>query len=171
MSIARDVLHLVTILACSSPPILAEDKTFARTDQKAESFTTLNKEFKGATKAWFTDRRVAYAEAMIPHEREMVARLKGKPFELVGISIDSEVKTLQEFLAKEKLPWTHWWAGPGGWESSLAESWDIRSIPSTFVLDSKGVIRFKNIRGEELAQAVNVLLAEAAVTESVSAVK
>jgi thiol-disulfide isomerase/thioredoxin len=99
-------------------------------------------------------------KAMIPHEREMVARLKGKPFELVGISIDSEVKPLQEFLAKETLPWTHWWAGPGGWESGIAEAWDIRSIPAIFVLDAKGVIRYKNLRGEELEKAVNGLLEE-----------
>ena len=42
---------------------------------------------------------------MIPHEREMVGRLEGKPFQLVGLSIDDEVKTLKDFLAKEKLPW------------------------------------------------------------------
>ncbi len=105
-------------------------------------------------------------KAMIPHEREMVERLKGKPFELVGISIDSELKDLKEFLAKEKLPWTHWWAGTGGWESSIAVDWDIRSIPTIFVLDTSGAIRYKNIRGEELEKAVNALLAEKANTVS-----
>jgi thiol-disulfide isomerase/thioredoxin len=97
-------------------------------------------------------------KAMIPHEREMVARLKDKPFQLVGISIDSELKPLQEFLAKEKLPWTHWWAGPGGWESAIAQDWDIRSVPAIFVLDPQGVIRYKDLRGAELEKAVNVLL-------------
>ena len=99
--------------------------------------------------------------AMIPHEREMVGRLEGKPFRLVGLSIDDEVQTLKDFLAKEKLPWTHWWAGPGGPESSFMQDWDIRGIPAIFVLDGKGVIRYRNVRGDELEKAVNALLKEA----------
>ena len=42
-------------------------------------------------------------KAMIPHEREMVGRLKGKPFQLVSISADDELKTLRDFLAKEPI--------------------------------------------------------------------
>jgi len=99
--------------------------------------------------------------AMIPHEREMVGRLEGKPFRLVDLSVDDDVKTLKDFLAKEKLPWTHWWAGPGGPESSFMHDWDIRGIPSIFVLDGEGVIRYRNVRGEELEKAVNALLKEA----------
>jgi thiol-disulfide isomerase/thioredoxin len=99
--------------------------------------------------------------AMIPHEREMVGRLEGKPFRLVGLSIDDEAKTLKDFLAKEKLPWTHWWAGPGGAESSFMQDWDIRGIPAIFVLDGEGVIRYRDVRGDELEKAVNALLKEA----------
>ena len=36
---------------------------------------------------------------MIPHEREMVERLKDKPFALVSISADAKKETLIEFLA------------------------------------------------------------------------
>ena len=91
----------------------------------------------------------------------MVERLKDKPFQLVSLSIDDEVKTLKEFLTKEKMPWTHWWAGPGGWSANFTDDWNIRAIPAIFVLDAKGVIRHKNIRGEELEKAVNALLDEA----------
>ena len=47
-------------------------------------------------------------KAMIPHERAMVERLKGKPFALVSISADEKKETLRDFLAKESMPWTHW---------------------------------------------------------------
>ena len=53
-------------------------------------------------------------KAMIPHEREMVERLKDKPFALVSISADEKKETLTDFLAKEKMPWTHWWNGSDG---------------------------------------------------------
>ena len=53
-------------------------------------------------------------KAMIPHEREMVERLKDKPFVLVSISADEKKETLTDFLAKETMPWTHWWNGSEG---------------------------------------------------------
>jgi thiol-disulfide isomerase/thioredoxin len=95
--------------------------------------------------------------AMIPHEREMVERLKDKPFTLVGISLDAKKETLTDFLAKEKMPWTHWWVGA---TSDLAEDWEVQFIPTLYVVDAKGVIRYKNLRGEKLEEAVNELLKE-----------
>jgi thiol-disulfide isomerase/thioredoxin len=96
-------------------------------------------------------------KAMIPHEREMVERLKDKPFALVSISFDDEKKTLVDFLAKEKMPWIHWWNGS---EGKLIDTLNIEHYPTIFVLDPTGVIRYKEIRGEELEKAVNTLLDE-----------
>ena len=96
-------------------------------------------------------------KAMIPHEREMVARLKDKPFALVSISVDAEKQTLVDFLAKEPMPWNHWWNGA---EGKLIDTLSIQHYPTIFVLDPSGVIRFKEIRGEELEKAVNELLKE-----------
>jgi thiol-disulfide isomerase/thioredoxin len=95
---------------------------------------------------------------MIPHEREMVERLKDKPFSLISISADAEKKTLTDFLAKEKMPWTHWWNGA---EGGILEDWDVTYFPTIYVLDDKGVIRHKDVRGEELEKAVNDLLKNA----------
>jgi peroxiredoxin len=97
-------------------------------------------------------------KAMIPHERDMVEKLKDKAFALVSISVDDEKKELTEFLAKESMPWTHWWDGP---EADLIKQWNIRFFPTVYVIDAKGVIRHKNVRGEELEKAVEKLLAEA----------
>jgi thiol-disulfide isomerase/thioredoxin len=96
-------------------------------------------------------------KAMIPHEREMVARLKGKPFALVSISCDEHKKALTDFLAKEPMPWTHWWNGQDG---GILTTWKISSYPTIYVLDAKGVIRHQDIRGEELEKAVDALLKE-----------
>ncbi len=95
---------------------------------------------------------------MIPHEREMVDRLKDKPFALVSVSVDAEKKTLTEFLAKEKMPWTHWWNGPKG---GILEEWDVQYYPTIYVIDARGVIRYKNLRGERLEEAVKELIKEA----------
>ena len=97
-------------------------------------------------------------KAMIPHEREMVARLKGQPFALVSISADAQKKTLADFLAREPMPWNHWWNGA---EGKLIETLSIQYFPTIFVIDAQGIIRFKGVRGEELEKAVNTLLEEA----------
>lgn len=96
--------------------------------------------------------------AMIPHEREMVEKLKDKPFTLVSISADEEKETLTNFLAKEKMPWTHWWSGSSG---GILEDWDVQYYPTIYVIDAKGIIRHKDLRGAELEKAVEALLAEA----------
>ena len=95
---------------------------------------------------------------MIPHEREMVKRLKNKPFALVSISVDEKKKTLTDFMAKEPMPWTHWWNGS---EGGVIEAWDVRYYPTIYVIDAQGVIRFKDLKGDELEKAVNTLLDEA----------
>ena len=97
-------------------------------------------------------------KAMIPHEREMVERLKDEPFALVSVSGDEEVDTLKRFLEKESMPWHQWWSGR---KSGIIEDWDIEQYPTTFVIDSQGVIRFRDLRDKELEDAVKLLLEEA----------
>ena len=43
----------------------------------------------------------------------------------------------------------------------IATKWDIYSWPTTYLIDAKGIIRYKNIRGEELDEAIEELMAEA----------
>lgn len=95
--------------------------------------------------------------AMIPHERELVERLKDKPFALVSISADKDLKTLTDFIEKEPMPWTHWHNGANG---GILKDWNIKAFPTIFVLDAKGVIRFKGTRGKEMDKAVDTLLKE-----------
>lgn len=95
--------------------------------------------------------------AMILHEREMVGRLKDKPFELVSISVDKEKETLTKFLSTNPMPWTSWW---NGHDRGILVDWNITHFPTNYVLDAQGVIRFKDLFGEKLEEAVNELLHE-----------
>jgi thiol-disulfide isomerase/thioredoxin len=97
-------------------------------------------------------------KAMIPHEREMVAKLKDKPFALISISVDDKKDTVTDFLKDTKMPWEHWWNGPTG---GIVKDWNVSFFPTIYVLDAKGVIRYKHIRGQDLEEAVNKLVAEA----------
>lgn len=79
--------------------------------------------------------------AMIPHEREMVEKNKGKPFVLVSVSADDKKETLEKFLEKEKMPWVHWWND--GQQSEVLKKYRVRAFPTLYLIDHNGVVRHK----------------------------
>jgi len=97
---------------------------------------------------------------MYPHERSLVSRMQGKPFALLGINTDENRNELKKVLAEEKITWRSWWNG-GGTKGPITREWGISSYPAIFVLDQKGVIRYRDVRGEDLDKAVDALLKEA----------
>src|SRR2546423_1360004 len=94
---------------------------------------------------------------MIPEERAMVQRLAGKPFALVSISIDESPQDVTNFQAKQPMPWTHWYNGPSG---PIIADLNACLYPTIYVIDAKGIIRYKDIREKLLSDAVDVLLKE-----------
>jgi hypothetical protein len=97
---------------------------------------------------------------MYPHERSLVKRLEGKPFALLGVNSDTDKARLKKRLAAEKITWRSFWNGPKGTDGPIAKAWNVRSWPTVYVLDHKGVIRYKGPREKKLDEAVDTLLAE-----------
>ncbi len=97
---------------------------------------------------------------MYPHERSLVKRLSDKPFALIGVNSDTDKEELKKRMEKEKITWRSFWNGEKGTAGPISHSWNVHSWPTVYVLDQKGVIRFKDIRGDELDKAVDQLLAE-----------
>jgi hypothetical protein len=103
---------------------------------------------------------------MYPHERSLVKRLADEPFALLGVNSDEDLEQLQFRLEKENITWRSFWNGPEGTSGPISTAWGVRGWPTIYVLDAKGVIRFKGVRGGALDRAVDTLLAEMK-TESV----
>ena len=97
---------------------------------------------------------------MYPHERSLVKRLADAPFALIGVNSDADKDALRPRMAEENITWRSFWNGPKGTGGPISESWNVQSWPTIYVLDENGVIRFKNVRGEAMDQAVDTLLAE-----------
>ncbi len=95
---------------------------------------------------------------MYPHERSLVKRLAGKPFALLGINSDPRGK-LKQAIKKEQMTWRSWWDG-GDTSGPIATRWNVHGWPTIYVLDHKGVIRYKDVRGTPLDEAVAALLKE-----------
>lgn len=96
--------------------------------------------------------------AMIPHERQIAQRHSDKPFALISVSADPDRDLVTRFLKSESMPWTHWWVGE---KAPILDKWNVRLIPTIYVIDAQGTIRFKNVRDQKLDEAVDALVKEA----------
>jgi hypothetical protein len=62
------------------------------------------------------------------------------------------------FTKDENMNWQQFFDGQR-WENKLAVKYGIQAIPATYLLDGKGKIIGKDLRGEDLEQAVASALA------------
>jgi peroxiredoxin len=87
---------------------------------------------------------------------EAYKRFGGSDFEIVSVSLDQTVEAWKQAVAEDGLTWTllH---DPLG---NTAETYAVQSIPSTWLLDKEGNIIQKELRGEELIQVLEGLLAK-----------
>ena len=95
---------------------------------------------------------------MYPHERSLVKRLEGKAFALVGVNSDPDREKLKKRLADEKITWRSFWNGPKGPGGPISRAWKVRSWPTIYVLDHKGVIRYTDLQAKKLDDAVDELM-------------
>ena len=96
---------------------------------------------------------------MYEHERSLVKRLKDKPFALIGVNSDRDRSTIKDVMKKESITWRSFWNG-GSTRGPISTEWGVRAWPTIYVLDAKGVIRYKNVRGKKMDEAVDTLLKE-----------
>ncbi len=97
---------------------------------------------------------------MYPHERSLVKRLADEPFALIGVNSDSDLDALRPRLEQENITWRSFWNGPDGTRGPISSAWGVLSWPTIYVLDARGVIRYKDVRGKAMGTAVDTLLAE-----------
>ena len=97
----------------------------------------------------------------IPRERDLVERLKDRPFALLGVNSDRDPAAAHQALASERITWPNWQDG-GPETGPIVARYHVRGFPTVLVLDSQGIIRFKDLHGESIDRAVDKLLGEMA---------
>ncbi len=95
---------------------------------------------------------------MYPHERSLVARMKDKPFTILGVNSDSAAK-YRSAIERNNITWPSFWDG-GTTGGPIASDWAVSGWPTIYILDAKGVIRYKNARGKAMDEAVDALMKE-----------
>lgn len=97
---------------------------------------------------------------MYPHERSLVKQLSDKPFVIIGVNSDSDLEEIRETVKEKNITWRSFWNGPEGTGGPISRRWNVTGWPTIYVIDAKGVIRYKDARGDELDEAITTLLAE-----------
>lgn len=95
----------------------------------------------------------------MPNVVSTYQRLHPKGFEIVGISLDQDKDKMLEAMKKHGMEWEQFFDG-AGWKNKISSSYGIDSIPATWLIDKKGMLRSSGLRGEALAAAVEKLLKE-----------
>jgi len=80
-------------------------------------------------------------------------------FEIIGISLDKDREKLDSFIKQKNMAWPQYFDGLG-WQNKLAVKYGVNSIPATYLLDGQGTIIGKDLRGDDLEQAVAKALAK-----------
>ena len=95
---------------------------------------------------------------MLPHERSLVEKLKDRPFAIVGVNGDTKEK-LKEVVANGATTWRNFTDDQEF--GKISASWGINVWPGVYLIDPNGVIKYKDLRGEEMDKAILEMLAEA----------
>jgi hypothetical protein len=84
----------------------------------------------------------------------------GKGFEVFSLSLDNTKDRWVEAIAKDGLVWPNHVSDLKGWRSEGAALYGVNSIPATYLIDGKGKVVAKNLRGAALENALKAMQAK-----------
>jgi hypothetical protein len=90
--------------------------------------------------------------------------LRDKPFALIGVNVGGNAKNLKDVMKKEGLTWRSFTDLGDAGQGAIAARWNLTSTPTLYVLDARGVIRYKwpgSPGREAIDSALDTLIKEA----------
>jgi thiol-disulfide isomerase/thioredoxin len=99
----------------------------------------------------------APSRRMLPENRALLEKYASKGFALVGINGDQDRDAIRKFEKENRIAWNSFWQGP---EMEISRRFNQTAWPTIYLMDRQGVIRFRDLRGEDLERAVATLLCE-----------
>ena len=94
--------------------------------------------------------------AEMPNVKLAYAKHKDRKFQIIGISLDSSIAPLEAYIQRERIEWRQYLDSTG----QISGLYNVRAIPSTFLIDGTGIVRRVNLRGLALESAVAELVRE-----------
>lgn len=86
-------------------------------------------------------------------------KYKDQGFTVLGVSLDSNPGSWLRAIEEDGLEWEQV-SDLQAWKSEVVELYDIKAIPTSYLLDPSGIIIAKNLRGEQLEDFLNKTFAK-----------
>jgi len=94
----------------------------------------------------------------VPNLKRVYNAHHDKGFEILGISLDTKKEDLLAFTKKHDMLWPQYFDGKH-WNNEISFRFGINSVPTTWLVDKKGILRYTDVR-VQLESAVQKLLKE-----------
>ena len=101
----------------------------------------------------------------IPNVKKYYAEYKDKGVQFLSVSIDAKKDAWTKALKEEQMPWMQGWTPDAG--KAVMNTYQFGGIPFIILIDKDGNIYRKNLRGEEIKQAIDDCLAGKKVEKKV----
>ena len=75
---------------------------------------------------------------------------EGNGFEIYSLSLDKKQEAWVKAINQDQLFWEYHVSDLGGWQSEGSQKYGISSIPSNVIINGKGIIIAKNLKGQAL---------------------
>ena len=94
-----------------------------------------------------------------PNLVKLYKKYSSSGLQIVGVSLDRTKEQWEKAVSDDNLPWIHV-SNLNFWNDPIARQYSIRAIPQSFLLDEKGYVIAKNLRGLSLDQKVESALSQ-----------
>lgn len=100
--------------------------------------------------------------AEYPYQRLLLELYKDRPLTILGVSSDKDADLAMRAKLAKGLTYRSWWDGHAekNTRGPIATAWGVIGWPTVYLLDDEGVIRFVNLRQEDLLKGVKQLMTE-----------
>lgn len=89
----------------------------------------------------------------IPTHKKIARKYTGQDFKLISVSLDYKKDDLLTFIKKHDIKWPQIWQEKV-WQGSVAVLYNVKAIPDSYLINRKGEIVAKGLRGEALIQDI-----------------
>lgn len=94
----------------------------------------------------------------IPHLKTLNEKHGQENMTIVGIALDEDEKVVRNYAAENEMDWPQILQSER-WEDEIVSSYNVLGVPRMYLIDPKGNIIAKDLRGEEMVKEVDQMIA------------
>ena len=109
--------------------------------------------------SWCRPCRAENPNVVAAYNKYKAAKFKdAKGFVIYSVSLDQSADAWKAAIAQDQLTWEAHVSDLKAWGSEAGAIYGVQSIPTNWLIDAKGIIVAKNLRGPALEEELNKLL-------------